>query len=53
MTERIVTLPTDPPCPKCGRRYAVHFTRPREQTTSLRCVGVPTNPGCGHEWRPK
>ncbi len=42
-----------PACPKCGRRYAERFTKPKEQTSSFRCIGVPTNPGCGNVWRPK
>jgi transposase-like protein len=39
-----------PKCPKCGRRYAEKFHKPRSQKLSYRCVGVPVNPGCGKVW---
>jgi hypothetical protein len=43
----------NPHCPHCGRAYAERFREPHAQVSSFRCVGVPSNPGCGHVWRLK
>lgn len=43
----------NPHCPRCGRAYAERFYGPKEQSPSYRCIGVPSNPGCGNTWRPK
>jgi hypothetical protein len=41
----------NPHCPKCHRAYAEKTFRPKEQTPTYRCVGVPSNPGCGNVFK--
>lgn len=52
MSDREVlrSLPTDPPCPRCGRRYPVKFLKPRAQKATLHCDPDRAIGGCGTEY---
>jgi len=44
-------LPTDPPCPRCGRRYARKYLKAHAQKATLLCDPDRVIGGCGHEWQ--
>ncbi len=45
-------LPTDPPCPRCGRRYATKYYKPHAQRPSFHCDPQRPISGCGAMWTP-
>lgn len=55
MTERVTLrdVPTDPACPKCGRRYAVKFLEKGHQHARFFCDPARGIGGCGTEYGAK
>lgn len=45
--------PKDPPCPKCGRRYAVKGYRPGARKATFYCDPDRGIGGCGTEYEAK
>jgi len=55
MSDRVIlrSLPTDPPCPRCGRRYPVKTLKPHAQKPSYHCDPERAIGGCDTRWDPK
>ena len=47
------SLPSDPPCPGCGRRYAIKFMKPHHQKPTYFCDPSREIGGCGREFDAK
>jgi len=44
------SLPSDPPCPTCGRRYARKFFKANAKKPSFHCDSAREIGGCDTRW---
>ncbi len=51
--EILRSLPSDPACPACGRRYATKRRQPKHQRVELFCDPSRDIGGCGKGWQDK